>query len=64
MLVPKERAYFLNEAVPINEKSMQKKSLTDEKKQEAVVKELENLGIVMKIAALFSYFHLEAYRTR
>ena len=42
-LVPKEKAYFYNEAIPINEKFRLKKCLTDEKKQEAVIKELQRL---------------------
>ena len=42
-LVPKERAYFLNEAVPINEKFRLKKCLTEEKKKEAVIKELQRM---------------------
>ena len=41
MLVSKEKAYFYNETVPINEKFRLKKCLTDEKKQGAVVKELK-----------------------
>lgn len=42
-LVPKEKAYFYNEAVPINEKFRLKKCLTEEKKKEAVIKELQRL---------------------
>ena len=42
-LVPKEKAYFFNEAVPINEKFRLKKCLTEEKKREAVIKELQRL---------------------
>lgn len=43
-LVPKEKAYFYNEAVPINEKFRLKKCLTDEKKKESVIKELQRLN--------------------
>ena len=42
-LVPKEKAYFFNEAFPINEKFRLKKCLTEEKKKEAVIKELQRL---------------------
>ena len=42
-LVPKEKTYFYNEAVPINEKFRLKKCLSDEKKQEAVIKELQRM---------------------
>lgn len=42
-LIPKEKAYYYNEAVPINEKFRLKKCLTDEKKKEAVIKELQRL---------------------
>ena len=42
-LIPKEKAYFYNEAVPINEKFRLKKCLTGEKKKEAVIKEIERL---------------------
>lgn len=42
-LIPKEKAYFFNEAVPINEKFRLKKCLTKEKKKEAVIKELQRL---------------------
>ena len=42
-LVLKEKAYFYNEAVPINEKFRLKKCLTEEKKKEAVIKELQRL---------------------
>ena len=42
-LVPKEKAYFYNEAVPINEKFRLKKCLYDEKKQEAFIKELQRM---------------------
>ena len=35
--IPKEKAYFYNEAVPINEKFRLKKCLTEEKKKEALV---------------------------
>ena len=42
-LVPKEKTYFYNEAVPINEKFRLKKCLTEEKKKEAVIKELQRL---------------------
>lgn len=39
-LVQNEKAYFFNEAVAINEKFRLKKCLTEEKKKEAVIKEL------------------------
>lgn len=42
-LVPKEKAYFFNEAVPINEKFRLKKCLTEEKKKESVIKKLQRL---------------------
>ena len=42
-LIPEEQARFFNEAVPINVKFRLKKCLTDEKKREAVVKELQRL---------------------
>lgn len=42
-LVPKEKVYFFNEAVPINEKLRLKKSLTEEKKKESAIKELQRL---------------------
>lgn len=42
-LVPKEKAYFYNEAVPINEKFRLKKCLTEDKKKEAVIKELQRM---------------------
>ena len=42
-LVPKEKAYFFNEAVPIHEKFRLKKCLTEEKKKEAVINELQRL---------------------
>ena len=42
-LVPKEKAYFFNEAVPINEKFRLKKCLTEEKKKEAVIKDLQRM---------------------
>lgn len=45
-LVPKEKAYFYNEAVPINEKFRLKKSLSDEKKREAVIKELQRMRVL------------------
>lgn len=40
-LIPEEQARFFNEAVPINEKFRLKKCLTEEKKKEAVIKELQ-----------------------
>ena len=43
MLVSKKKAYFYNEAVPINDKFSVKKCLTEEKKKEAVIKELQRL---------------------
>lgn len=42
-LVPKEKAYFYNKAVPINEKFRLKKCLTEEKKKEAAIKELQRM---------------------
>lgn len=42
-LIPEEQARFFNEAVPINVKFRLKKCLTDEKKKEAVIKELQRL---------------------
>ena len=42
-LIPEGQARFFNEAVPINVKFRLKKCLTDEKKREAVVKELQRL---------------------
>ena len=43
MLVSKKKSYFYNEAVPINEKFRLKKCLSDEKKQEAFIKELQRM---------------------
>ena len=40
-LIPEEQARFFNEAVPINVKFRLKKCLTEEKKKEAVIKELQ-----------------------
>ena len=42
-LIPEGQARFFNEAVPINGKFRLKKCLTDEKKKEAVIKELQRL---------------------
>ena len=42
-LIPKEKAFLYNEAAPINEKFRLKKCLTEEKKKEAVIKELQRL---------------------
>ena len=42
-LIPEEQSRFFNEAVPINEKFRLKKCLTEEKKQEAVIKELQRI---------------------
>lgn len=42
-LVPKEKAYFLNEAVPIDEKFRMNKYLTTKKKKEVVIKELQRM---------------------
>ena len=42
-MVPKEKAYFFNEAVPINENLRLKKCLTEEKKKEAVIKALQRM---------------------
>ena len=39
--IPEEQARFFNEAVPINVKFRLKKCLTEEKKKEAVIKELQ-----------------------
>ena len=42
-MIPEEQAHFFNEAVPINVKFRLKKCLTEEKKKEAVIKELQRL---------------------
>ena len=42
-LIPEGQARFFNEAVPINGKFRLKKCLTDEKKKEAVINELQRL---------------------
>lgn len=43
MLVPKEEAYFYNEAVPINARFRLKKCLSEQKKKEAVISEIKKI---------------------
>ena len=42
-LIPEEQVRFFNESVPFNGKFRLKKCLTEEKKKEAVIKELKRM---------------------
>lgn len=42
-LIPPDKAYFFNEAIPLNEKFRLNNNLNEEKKKEVIIKELHRL---------------------